>query len=336
MFRSPFIAGLLALAALSVPAVAQTQAPSAATNLPATSLVLLWTPQAQFAGYYVALEKGFYRQHGVDMTILRGGPDRDPYQFVRDGRVDFAVLWLTTALAGCDQGVRLTHIEQIINRSSLALVGWKDRGIRTVKDLDGRRVSLWPQFQLPFLTFFKANNVQPVIIPQNYSINLFLRHGVDACSMMRYNEFHMLYQAGVEPDELTPFFLSDLMGYPLPEDGLYCLQSTWKERPGVCRAVAQASIEGWQYAAAHPDEALDIVMRYVHESHVPTNRSHMKWMLETCIASIFPAKPGEWSVGRLDENAYKKTVKMMKQSGLIKEAPALRSFTVQEDCAGAP
>jgi NitT/TauT family transport system substrate-binding protein len=335
MARFHFSIGLLLLAALPFAASAQDAAP-ASTNLAPTSLVLLWTPQAQFAGYYVALDKGLYRKHGVDMTILRGGPDRDPLQYVRDGRAEFGVLWLTTALSGIDQGVPLTHVEQIINRSSLALVGWKDRGIKTVKDLDGRRVSLWVQFAPPFQTFFKANDVKPVVIPQNYSINLFLRHGVDACSMMRYNEFHMLYQAGVEPDELTTFFLSDLMGYPLPEDGLYCLDDTWTARPDVCRAVAAASIEGWQYAAAHPDEALDIVMKYVREGHVPTNRSHMQWMLETCLASIFPANAGEWKVGRLDENAYKKTVKMMKQAGLISDAPALKSFTVQEDCTGAP
>ncbi len=299
-------------------------------RIPAT-LMLLWTPQSQFAGYYVALEKGFYAKRGLDVELVRGGPDRDQVEYLRDGRADFAILWLTTALVARDKDEPVVHLGQVINRSNLALVGWKDRGIRTVKDLDGRRISLWGgAFRPPFMSFFRANGVKPDILLQNYSINLFLRRGVDACSVMRYNEYHVLYQCGVEQDELATFFLSDF-GNPLPEDGIYCLEKTAREKPEACRAVVEASMEGWRYAADHREEALDIVMRRVREAHVPTNRSHMRWMLDTVLDSVFPARPGDWRPGVLDAEAYRKTVKMLKQHGLIGDAPSLKSFTAQED-----
>jgi NitT/TauT family transport system substrate-binding protein len=304
-------------------------------GIPAT-LILLWTPQSQFAGYYVALEKGFYKQHGLDVTLVRGGPDRDQVEYLKSGKADFAILWLTTALAARDKGERVMHLGQVINRSNLALVGWKDRGIRTVKDLDKRRISIWGgSFRPAFMSYFRANGVKPDILLQNYSINLFLRHGVDACSVMRYNEYHVLYQCGVEQDELTTFFLSDF-DCPLPEDGLYCLGDTFREKPDVCRAIVEASLEGWRYAADHREEALDIVMKEVREAHVPTNRAHMRWMLNTMLESIFPEKPGTWQVGMLNGDAYRKTVKMLKQAGLISDAPSFKSFTAQEECVHAP
>lgn len=327
------VCALCGFCVLSPSRAAEPSSPPQGT--PAT-LMLLWTPQSQFAGYYVALEKGFYRQHGLDVTLVRGGPDRDQVEYLKTGKADFAILWLTTALAARENGEAVKHLSQVINRSNLALVGWKDRGIRTIKDLDKRKISLWGGYFRPaFMSFFRANGVKPDILLQNYSINLFLRRGVDACSVMRYNEYHVLYQCGVEQDELTTFFLSDF-NCPLPEDGLYCLETTFREKPDVSRAIVEASLEGWRYAAEHREEALDIVMKEVREGHVPTNRSHMKWMLNTMLDSIFPAQPGDWQVGILNGDAYRKTVKMLKQAGLISDAPPFKSFTAQEECVDAP
>ena len=331
--RNAFLAG--ALCGLCIAAPSGAEEPSAPQATPVT-LMLLWTPQSQFAGYYVALEKGFYKQRGVDVRLVRGGPDRDQVAYLRSGKADFSILWLATALASWDEGEPVVHLGQVINRSNLAVVGWKDRGVRSLKDLDGRRVSIWGgSFRPPFMSFFRAQGVKPDILNQNYSINLFLRRGVDACSVMRYNEYHMLYQCGVEEHELTTFFLSDF-GCPLPEDGIYCREKTFREKPDVCRAMVEASLQGWRYAADHRDEALDIVMKQVREGHIPTNRSHMRWMLNAMLDSIFPATPADWQVGILNSDDYRKTVKMMKQGGLIDDAPPFKSFTVQGECVDAP
>ena len=294
------------------------------------SLILQWKHQSQFAGYYMALEKGLYSGRGLDVTIVQGGPDRDPLEYLRTGRADFAMLWLVSAIEAAAQGVSLKNIAQVVNRSNLILMAWKDSGVKSVEDLDGRRVGLWEgQFRPPFIAFFRMQGIEPVVIQQNYSINLFLRHGVDACAAMDYNEYNMLYQAGVDLDELAVFPLaSDNM--PFPEDGIYCMSVMFRENPELCDAMAKASMEGWKYAAKYPEETLDVVMMYVSEANVPANRAHMRWMLETILSSIFPGRDGGWDPGRLSVDDYSKTARMMLGYGMITNLPSFNEFTVKE------
>ena len=121
------------------------------------TLALLWSPQAQFAGYYVALEKGIYRKHGIDLTIVPGGPGRSPAEELRDGRADFAVLWLSGALRRRDAGTPLINITQIVQRSSIVLVARKSAGISVVADLAGQKVGLWDgDLGIPARAFFTA------------------------------------------------------------------------------------------------------------------------------------------------------------------------------------
>ncbi len=326
------LGALLAIPPRGVRAEPADASPADTNALVAVTLMTQWTPQAQFAGYYMAREKGLYRQRGLDVAIIRGGADRDQREYLRDGRADFVTLWLTTALVYRDEGLPLTHLAQVIKRSNLVLVGWKDRGIREIADMNGRRLGIWEgPFRPPFLTFLKMHGVKADIIQQNYSINLFLRRGVDACSAMQYNEYHMLYQAGVDRDELTVFPIGSPED-PLPEDGLYCLQATAKKRPELCRTFAEASMEGWRYAAAHREETLDVIMRYVREAFIPTNRAHMKWMLDTILTTIFPPEgsPAPWTPGELSAEDYRKTAAMLKRAGLIRKAPPFKSFVLQE------
>lgn len=281
------------------------------------SLILQWTHQSQFAGYYVALEKGFYLKRGLNVEILRGGPDRNPADYLPDNRAQFMTTFLTGALVHRDKGAALVNIAQIVNRSTLMLIAWKNRGIKSAADLQGRRVSLWGgDFRAPFLGFFKANSIEPVIIPQNYTTNLFLRGGADACAAMYYNEYDTIRQSGVNEDEITTFFMRD-HGFDLPEDGIYCLESMTRSHPDACAAMAAASMEGWRHALDHRDEALDITMKYVNESNLPTNRTHMKWMLDKILEAIFPRAGDDWQAGVITARAYDKAAALLKQQGLV-------------------
>ena len=289
-------------------------------------LMLQWMPQSQFAGYYVAFEKGIYRQHGLDVEILRGGPDRNGLKYLREGKTDFALMWLTSAIDAVDKNIPLVNVAQVINRSNLAIAAWKENNIYKVADLNGRRVSVWGDpFWPAFSAFFRANDLLPEIVKQNYTVNLFLRHGVDACAVMYYNEYNTIYQAGINYDELSVFFLKDY-GVNFPEDGIYCLEETKRRNPVVCRSLAAASMEGWHYAKDHPEEALDIVMKYVNAEKLPTNRTHMKWMLTVLIPCIFPEGEADWEPGMLSEKAYNHTAQWMKQLNMIENAPTYKQF----------
>jgi NitT/TauT family transport system substrate-binding protein len=314
------------LASVATGTVLSASARSQAALKPVT-LILHWMPQSQFAGYYMALEKGLYRDRGLDVTILRGGPDRDPVEYLQTGKADFATLFLTGALVARDQGAPIVHIAQIVNTSNLMLIAHRAAGITSLDDLQGRRVSLWsPQFSTAFEGCLKANGVQAVEVPQYYTVNLFLRHGVDACSAMAYNEYHTLLQSGMNDEEMTKIYMRD-MGFDFPEDGVYCLDETLAGDPETCKAFVEASLEGWRYAGEHPDETLELVMAKAREAHVPTNLPHQRWMLETILDSILPEAGDPWRLGELLPDAYVHVVAtLQQQSVLLPSAATYRQF----------
>lgn len=289
-------------------------------------LMLQWTHQAQFAGYYVALEKGFYREQGLDVSIASGGPGLEPAEYLVQGKVDFASLWLSAALSRSDKERALVNVAQIVNSSNLVLVS-RQGDIVGPSQLSGKKISIWGgDFQIPYLAWFQAENVKPEIFPQYYSVNLFLLKGVDACAAMYYNEVHMLYQTGMDTGDLRLFFLRDY-GFGFPEDGIYATQTMLEEHPQTVRSFRSASLAGWRYASEHPEEALEIVMSYVEKDNVPTNRPHMKWMLEKILASVMPGGKDQWTFGNLSRQDYEKTVEAMRQRGQIHQAPEYESFT---------
>jgi NitT/TauT family transport system substrate-binding protein len=299
-------------------------------NLKKVSFIPQWQPQSQFAGYYVAYEKGFYRQHGLDVKILRGGPDWPPSELLSKGTADFGAMMLTTGITKRAQGAPLVNIAQMVQRSALMLVAKKAGGIMRPEDINGKKVGLWgDDFQGQPRAFFRKYNLKVTTIPQGATLNLFLRGGVEVASAMWYNEYHLLLNAGLDPGELTTFWLADY-GLNFPEDGIYCLEETVKRHPQRCRNFVKASIEGWQYAFAHPEEALDIVMQYVQAANVPTDRVHQKWMLK-CMQDIMLPAGSHLPMGTLKEAAYNQVAGELKKDGVIKTIPNFSSFFV--NCA---
>ncbi|QLA17188.1 ABC transporter substrate-binding protein [Desulfolutivibrio sulfoxidireducens] len=296
-----------------------------AQDLKKASLIPQWEPQAQFAGYYVALAKGFYRARGVDMTILRGGPKSPPSRLLFDGRATFGTFFLPTAIKLRSDGLPLVNICQIVRRSSLVLIARKDSGIREPKDLHGRRVSMWgPEFRLQPETFFRKHGVTVIPKPQGFTVDLFLRGGVNVVSGMLYNEYHTLINAGLDPDELTVFAMDD-HGLSFPEDGIYCTDKTLQTDPELCRAVAQASLEGWKWAFEHPEQALDVVMSHVNAANLPTNRMHQKWMLAR-MQDIIAPQGVTAPLGSLSRDEYQAVGTAMLQAGLITTIPPYEAF----------
>ncbi|MBI4794636.1 MAG: ABC transporter substrate-binding protein [Deltaproteobacteria bacterium] len=296
------------------------------------SFIPQWAPQSQFAGYYVAYEKGFYRNRGLKVNILKGGPDFPPSELLHSGRADFGTMFLTTAIVKRAKGYQFVNIGQIVQRSALMLVAKKSSGIKNPADINGKKVALWgEEFQIQPRAFFQQHHLNVRILHQGTTMNLFLRGGVEVASAMWYNEYYRIIQAGIDPEELTTFLLSDY-GLKFPEDGIYCLESTYKKDPGKCVNFVQASLEGWKYAFAHPDEALDIVMKYVNAAHLPTNRVQQKWMLERMQDIIQP--PGTAvPMGCLQEETYNQVARELKNYGLIENIPDFRQF--YRDCESA-
>jgi NitT/TauT family transport system substrate-binding protein len=296
-----------------------------AADLAQVTFIPQWAPQSQFAGYYVAFEKGFYRDRALEVQILRGGPDLPSAELVLTGKADFGTMFLSTGIVKRARGFKLVNIGQIVQKSALMLVAKKASGINVPGDINGKRVALWgEEFQIQPRAFFQQHHLAVKILPQGATMNLFLRGGVEVASAMWYNEYHRIIQAGIDPGELSTFMLSDY-GLKFPEDGIYCREAYFQENPRRCLEFVQASIAGWQYALAHPREALDIVMKYVNAANLPTNRPHQQWMLERMADIIHP--PGAAiPLGCLQEETYYQAARELKNLGMIDNVPDFRQF----------
>lgn len=294
-------------------------------HLKKAAFIPQWSPQAQFAGYYVAYEKGLYRKHGLDLTIIPGGPAHSPIDYLRQKKADFGSLWLCSAIEKRGQGLNLINIAQIMQKSALMLVAKKGSGIRTPQDMNGKKVGLWrDEFQIQPRALFKKYNLKVKFIPQSFSVNLFLQGGVDVASAMWYNEFHTLLNSGLNPDELSTFFFFDY-GLNFPEDGLYCLEETLQKDPEMVGAFVRASLEGWLYAFSHPEESLDIILKVMRLAGIPANRVHQRWMLAR-MKDLIVIPEGQESLGRLKEGDFQRVAGELKKIGLIKKVPSFTSF----------
>jgi NitT/TauT family transport system substrate-binding protein len=294
-------------------------------------LIPQWVPHAQFAGYYVALERGIYRNHGLDVTILSGGPDSPSLDFLREGKADFATLWLSTGIQARSDGVKLLNLAQVVQRSALMLVSRKSSGITVPGEIQGKKVGLWgPIFQVQPRAFFKKYGLDVRVVPQSFSVNLFLRGGVEVASAMWYNEYHTLLSSGIDPEELSLFFFHE-HGLNFPEDGIYVLEEFFREDPELCRNFVTASLEGWRHAFAHPEETLDLVMRNLKKEYIPATRVHQKWMLERMKDLILPVNAGV-PMGRLLREDYDRVAGILYMDGLIGEILDFKTFYTE--CVG--
>lgn len=310
------------LAVIAVLLFACSRGFSAQPELKKIKFATLWYPQAQFAGYYMALEKGFYKKRGLDVTIVAAGPNMSAPQYLKSGEADFALMWLTQGLLLEAEGVKPVNFAQLVHNSGLWLVARKSSGIHKPSDLEGKKVGVWPGFEAQPRAFFKRYGLHVTEVRQTVSPNIFLRGGVDAISAMVYDEYHVLLMSGLESGDLTVFTFED-SGLNFPEDGLYALSKTYQADPAAACAFARASLEGWRYALSHEEEALASVLRRRKEAKVPAPRAHQKWMLEHLRGLLFPAtaKPGV-----LNRRDFETAGASMVESGLIRAVPAYDKF----------
>lgn len=284
-----------------------------------------WLPQAQFAGYYVAVKKGFYRSEGVDVNIVHPSASINAVQSLINEQSDIITLFLTSGLSSKNSGVDLVNICQISQNSALLFVSKKEKNISKLSDLNGKKIGIWKSgFDEVAKELIRSGNYKVEWIPLLSSVNLFLSGYLDAMTVMWYNEYDQIIQSGVNEDELNTFFFSDF-GFNIPEDGLYCLSKTAIQRKGDLEKFVKASLKGWRYAKENKEETLEIVLEVMKKAHVPTNKAHQAWMLEKVLSRI---EPGTKNVkeGELSETDFHKTQNMLIDGGYIKERIDYKEF----------
>lgn len=278
------------------------------------TLQLKWVTQAQFAGYYVAKEKGFYDEEGLNVTILPGGPDIAPPQVMAGGGADVMVDWLPSALAAREKGLPIVNIAQPFKSSGMMLTCLKESGIEAPADFEGKTLGVWfGGNEYPFLSWmstlgFKTDGTDVTVLKQGFNVDPLLQKQAACISTMTYNEYGQVLDAGLKPEELVTFKYED-QGVATLEDGLYVLEKNLTDDAFKAKMVkfVRASMKGWKYAEANADEAAMIVLD--NDETGAQTEAHQKRMMGEV------AKLTAGSNGALDEAAYDRTVAILMAGG---------------------
>ena len=298
---------------------------SAAHAADEVTLQLKWVTQAQFAGYYVAKDKGFYEEEGLDVEIKAGGPDISPPQVIAGGGADVILDWMPSALASREKGLPLVNIAQPFKSSGMMLTCRKDTGITSPEDFRGKTLGVW--FfgnEYPFLSWMSQLGIPTeggdegvTVLKQGFNVDPILQKQADCVSTMTYSEYWQIIDAGLTPDDLVVFKYED-QGVSTLEDGMYVLEDNLDDSAFVDKMVrfVRASMKGWKYAEENVEEAADIVLEN-DETGAQTEKHQVRMMGEI-------AKLTAGSNGALDPADYERTVETLMKGGsdpVITKAP---------------
>ena len=280
------------------------------------TLQLKWVTQAQFAGYYVALDKGFYKDAGLYVTIKAGGPDIAPAQVIAGGGADVVLDWMPSALASREKGLSLVNIAQPFKSSGMMLTCRKDSGIKAPEDFRGKTLGVWFYGnEYPFLSWMSSLGIPTdgsdngvTVLKQGFNVDPILQGQADCVSTMTYNEYWQIIDAGLSADDLVVFKYED-QGVATLEDGMYVLEDNLADAAFADKMVrfVAASMRGWKYAEDNSDEAAEIVLD--NDASGAQTEKHQKRMMGEI------AKLTAGSNGALDPADYERTVATLMGGG---------------------
>ena len=282
-----------------------------------------WTAQAQFAGYYVAEEMGFYREAGVKVRIEHPSATMPAMTRLRNNECQATTMQLCQALETVDGGIPLVNILQTSMNNAMVIVSARGKDPLTQK---GARVGIWSVgFGQLALCMSNREHLDYEWVRFAQNVNLFVAGALDATLAMSYNEYYQLMQAGVEMTEGNVYRFCD-HGYNVQEDGVYMTLDYYNSHKEQARRFAQASRKGWEWAAQHPEETLDIVMRYVEKAHIATNRTMQRLMLQE-VLRLQVDRESKKREFRLRPDMVQKASRLMKENGMLKGEVTYESLT---------
>ncbi|MBO5596830.1 MAG: ABC transporter substrate-binding protein [Bacteroidales bacterium] len=282
-----------------------------------------WTAQAQFAGYYVAKDMGFYEEEGVNVQIIHPNVTQSAESRLRSHLSHATTLQLAQAVEIVANGVPLVNLLQTSMNSGMVVIS---RRGKNPMEQRGAKVGIWAGgFTQLLESVVKEANLPFEWIRAATMVNLYIAGALDAIVAMTYNEYYQVKQAGFNLPENCIYRLAD-HGYNIQEDGLYVTREYYEKHKELADKFARASRRGWDYAEAHPDQALDIVMRYVDRNHIATNRILQSLMLKEILNLQYDPDSGEKEY-RIRPDMLQLTNDIMLKAGLIP-----RPVTLEELC----
>ncbi|MDP6975610.1 MAG: ABC transporter substrate-binding protein [Acidimicrobiales bacterium] len=299
------------------------------------SLQLQWVTQAQFAGYYAAVDQGIYDKYCLDVTILEGGVDIVPQQQLASGAVDFAVSWVPKALVSREEGADIVNVAQVFQRSGTLQVSWADSGINGPADLAGKVVGNWGwgnEFEL--LAGAHQAGLDPSsdfeLVGQSFDMLALLTGEIDAAQAMIYNEYAQVLEA-VNPDTGSLYTEDDLSVINWNDEGTAMLQDAiWADGARLANEDYQdlttrfvaGSLEGWAYCRDNGGKCVDIVL----DNGSALGASHQAWQMNEINGLIWPSSDG---VGMMDADLWAQTVDVATSQPILSAAPDAGAYTTE-------
>lgn len=306
----PWCSLTIILGVICVAACALGLTTSACSSLQPVSLQLQWVTQTQFAGYYVALDKGWYLNENIDLNIEPGGPDLAPIDLVVAGESDFGTCLLADLCIAIQKGTPVISIGQIQQKNGLLLIAKESSGIKQPKDFVGKRVGVWIgswEAQFNVLMANEGIALQDVkVVSQGFSMDPFIKGDMDVASAMIYNEYHTVLESGLRAEDLNVIDYADY-GLGFPGDTLFTSRQLAKQHPDLCIRMLRASLRGWQYAIDYPEEAVDIVLKH-DKSGVQTRLHQLLMMNEISKLVRVPRR----DIGYTDRTTVKQTIYILR------------------------
>lgn len=281
-----------------------------------------WTPQSQFAGYYAALENGYYAEAGLDVSIKHPTTSYSSMSMLQDGTADIITSELIQAMMTSDDDIRLVNLLQTTQHSTLVLIS-RAPDVHRLSDLAGSRIGTWKVgfSEIPHM-IDEEQHLDIEWVKLLNSLNLYIAGAIDATLAKSYNELILFSMSGITPGSVLHF---SEHGYDFPEDGLYVSEDYYKNNPELCRKFAEASRKGWEWVRNNREQALDIVMKYVKNENVATNRYNQKWMLDAILEAQEDVKGSKPSY-RLNEDSFEQLNEALRKYGYISKPVEYERF----------
>lgn len=272
-----------------------------------------WTAQAQFAGYYVAQEMGFFYKAGIEVDIVHPSVTQSAISRIQNNESQATTLQLTQAMEIINDGIPLVNILQTSMNNAMVIVS--RRNMNPLEQY-GAKVGIWNAgFGQVAICMAIKENLNYHWIPFANSVNLFISGAIDATLGMSYNEYYQLAQTGIELNDKNVYRFRD-HGYNIQEDGVYMTREFYEKNKDLAERFAEACRQGWEWAAQNPEETLDIVMDYVEREHISTNRIHQKLMLDEVLSLLKDRESGQREY-RLRPDMVKQASDLMLENGML-------------------
>jgi NitT/TauT family transport system substrate-binding protein len=259
------------------------------------TLQLKWIEQAQFMGFLVAREMGYYEEENIDIDILPGGVGINPIDVLIADEADVAVAWTGNVLPAISQGEELVSIGQGVQRSAMRLMALKESGIEEPKDIEGKKIGTWPGGnELEPYAFIEMQGLDKdrdvTLVSQNFDMNQLLNGEIDLASAMIYNEYWLPIEQGYSEDDFTVFDMEE-EGAGMLQDALFVKKDFLDNNEDLLVRFLRASIKGWEYAIANPEEAVDLMKLDFTANDVTAKDHQIRMAQET--AKLYQADDGE-------------------------------------------